>query len=347
MDFYKVGHKDIMKKKLLAIATSWLGIGGLFIRLRRLFKKEVIILAYHRILDTHDDESYLFDEELISANSDAFLWQINFLKKHYDVISFAELSQRLASNKPLTGRELIITFDDGFSDNYSNAYRLLDSVDIPAVFYISTGYIGADKTFWFNEVVHAIKVAKKLSFSIADTTYDFESSKKNKEKAIQLVLNQLKEIPNSERLNAIESLYRELDFRAYAIPASELPMTWENINEMASNNMEIGSHAVSHPILSRLTDEEMQQEIIDSKNTIETMTKKVCRTIAYPVGGRNAFTEKVQKISETAGYEYGLSYISGNNKANALNKYSLARLHVERYTSNEEFKLMLYLPEIF
>ena len=336
-----------MKKRLLAIAASWLGIAGLLIRLRRLFKKEVIILAYHRILDTHDNEIYLFDEELISANSETFLWQINFLKKHYDVISFAELSQRQASNKPLTGRELIITFDDGFSDNYSNAYRLLDSIDIPAVFYISTGYIGAYKTFWFNEVVHAIKVAEKLAFSIADTTYDFEPSKENKGKAIQLVLNKLKEIPNAERLNAIESLYRDLDFQADTIPASELPMTWENINEMASNNMEIGSHAISHPILSRLTDKEMQQEITDSKKTIEAMTKKVCRTIAYPVGGRNAFTEKVQEISEAAGYEYGLSYISGNNKADALNKYSLARLHVERYTSNEEFKLMLYLPEIF
>ena len=336
-----------MKKRLLAIVTSWLGIAGLLIRLRRLFKKEVIILAYHRILDTHDNENYLFDEELISANSDAFLWQINFLKKHYDVISFAELSQRIAGKKPLTGRELIITFDDGFSDNYSNAYRLLDSVDIPAVFYISTGYIGAAKTFWFNEVVHAIKVATKLSFSIADATYDFDPSKENKEKAIQLVLNKLKEIPNSERLNAIESLYRDLDFKADAIPASELPMTWENINEMALNNMEIGSHAVSHPILSRLTDEEMQQEIIDSKQTIETMTKKACRTIAYPVGGRNEFTEKVQEASEEAGYEFGLSYISGNNTSKNLKKYSLARLHVERFYNHKEFKLMLYFPEIF
>jgi peptidoglycan/xylan/chitin deacetylase (PgdA/CDA1 family) len=336
-----------MKKKLLAIITSWLGVAGLFIWLRRLFKKEVIILAYHRILDTHDNSSYLFDEELISANSETFLWQINFLKKHYDVISFSELSERLAGNKKLTGRELIITFDDGFSDNYSNAYRLLDSVNIPAVFYISTAYIGTDKTFWFNEVVHAIKVAKRLSFSIADEAYDFEPTNENKEKAIQLVLNKLKEIPNSERLNAIESLYRDLDFHADNIPASELPMTWENINEMASNNMEIGSHAASHPILSRLTDKEMKQEIIDSKQTIESITKKECRTIAYPVGERNAFTEKVQEVSEAAGYEYGLSYISGNNKSKDLKKYSLARLHVERYTNHEEFKLMLYFPEIY
>lgn len=322
-------------------------MAGLFIWLRRLFKKEVIILAYHRILDTHDNSIYLFDEELISANSETFLWQIKFLKKHYDVISFSELSERLAGNKTLTGRELIITFDDGFSDNYSNAYRLLNSVDIPAAFYISTGYIGGDKTFWFNEVVHAIKVAKKLSFNMTDETYNFEATKENKQKAIKLVLNKLKEIPNSERLNAIESLYRDLNFKADNIPASELPMTWENINEMASNNMEIGSHAISHPILSRLTDEEMQQEIIDSKKTIESMTKKSCRTIAYPVGERNAFTEKVQEVSEAAGYEYGLSYISGNNKSKNLKKYSLARLHVERFYSHEEFKLMMYFPEIF
>ena len=336
-----------MKKKYLAIATSWLGIAGLFIRFRRLFKKEVIILAYHRVLDRDDNDSYLFDEELISADSKTFLWQINFLKKHYDIVSFAELSDRLDGNKSLTGRELIITFDDGFSDNYSNAYKLLDSVDIPAVFYISTGYMGADKTFWFNEVVHAIKVAKKLSFSIANKKYNFDCSKENRKKAIQIVLDQLKEIPNEERLKTIESLYRDLDFSTKTIPASELPMTWENINEMASNNMEIGSHAVSHPILSRMTDAEMQEEIVASKKSIETLTDKACLSIAYPVGGKNEFTEKVKEAAEAAGYEYGLSYISGINKAKSLKRYSLSRLHIERFYSHEEFKLMLYFPEIY
>lgn len=336
-----------MKKKFLAVAISWLGIVGFFIWFRRQFKKEVIILAYHRVLDRSDNDSYLFDEDLISANSKTFLWQINFLKKHYDIISFAELSDRLAGNIAITGRELIITFDDGFSDNYSNAYKLLDSADIPAVFYISTGYMGADKTFWFNEVVHAIKVAKKLSFSIANKTYSFERSKENKKKAIQIVLSQLKKIPNEERLRTIESLYRDLDFCTKTMPASELPMTWENINEMASNNMEIGSHAVSHPVLSRMTDAEMQKELKVSKQSIETMTGKACLSIAYPVGGHNEFTQKVQNAAETAGYEYGLSYISGINKAKALKQFSLSRLHIERYTSNEEFKLMLYLPEIY
>ena len=336
-----------MKKKLLAKLSNLFGIAGILIWLRRLFKKEIVILAYHRILDTDKEIEYLFDENLISADSDTFQWQVEFLKKHYDVISFEELSERLSGRKKITGKELLITFDDGFSDNYSNAFRILNSVDIPATFYISTSYMNSKKTFWFNEVVHSIKTAENLSFTLNGDRYNFHLTQENRKKSIDIVLNQLKKISNAERIEAIESLYRDLEFNADNIPASERPMTWKNISEMASNNMEIGSHSMSHPILSKLTDTEMEYEIVNSKQTIESVTGKKCRSIAYPVGGHDTFTDKVQQASKLAGYEFGLSYISGNNQVEKLNTYSLNRLHIERYTNHEEFKLMLYLPEIY
>ena len=127
-----------MKKRLLASVLNLLGLVGLFIWFRRLFKNEILVLAYHRILSTDENSPYQYDEELISTDSEGFKWQINFLKKHYDVINFAELSKRLADRKTFTGRELLITFYDGFSDNYSNVFPILKSDNVPSTFYIST-----------------------------------------------------------------------------------------------------------------------------------------------------------------------------------------------------------------
>lgn len=336
-----------MKKRLLASLLNLLGVVGLFIWFRRLFKKEIMVLAYHRILSTDENSPYQYDEELISADSKEFKWQINFLKKHFDVINFAELSKRLADHKKLTGRELLITFDDGFSDNYSNAFPILKAENVPATFYISTDYIGVTQTFWFNEIVHSIKTAEQLSFTLGDEQYDFEPTASNREKVIQLVLDKLKQVSNQKRLSTIESLYKDLNFNTDNTPASELPMTWDNVVEMSGNNMEIGSHSVSHPILSKLDASELEHEIKHSKQHIESMTNKPCLSIAYPVGGEDAFTDNVESQSKIAGYEFGLSYISGINDVEALDMHSLKRMHVERYIDKEEFKMMLYFPELY
>ena len=63
-----------MKKRLLASLLNLLGVVGLFIWFRRLFKKEIIVLAYHRILSTDENSPYQYDEELISADSKEFKW---------------------------------------------------------------------------------------------------------------------------------------------------------------------------------------------------------------------------------------------------------------------------------
>lgn len=336
-----------MKKRLLASLLNLLGIVGLFIWFRRLFKKEILVLAYHRILSTDENSPYQYDEELISTDSEGFKWQINFLKKRFDIINFAELSERLAGRKKLTGRELLITFDDGFSDNYSNAFPILKSENVPATFYISTDYIGAKKTFWFNEIVHSIKTAEQLSFTLGDEQYNFEPTDTNREKVIQLVLDKLKQVSNQKRLSTIESLYEDLNFNADKTPASELPMTWDNVVEMSENNMEFGSHSVSHPILSRLDASELEHEIAHSKQHIESMINKPCISIAYPVGGEDAFTDNVESQSKSAGYDFGLSYISGTNHVEALDMHSLKRMHVERYINKEEFKMMLYFPRLY
>src|SRR3990170_4366644 len=73
--------------------------------------RRLLVLAYHRVLDI-DPEKYPFDEEVVSASCDAFDQQMAFVKKSFDVITFADLKKCLEGGISVPKRPLIITFDD-------------------------------------------------------------------------------------------------------------------------------------------------------------------------------------------------------------------------------------------
>ena len=100
-------------------------------------KNTVSIIAYHRVKD-YDENSYAFDKNLINASCEEFEWQIRYIKKYFTPITFSELKDIVESKSDLPKRSIIITFDDGFDDNYNNAFRILNKYSVPATFFIST-----------------------------------------------------------------------------------------------------------------------------------------------------------------------------------------------------------------
>jgi len=332
-----------MNKKLaLAKIISKL---KLEIPLRNVFNvsgDKINILAYHRILD--DSHGFSGDKELISATKNDFEWQVKYIKKHYNAITFSELFACIEGQKSLPKNPVIITFDDGFIDNFTNAYQILLENSIPATFFISTDYIGKKGTFWFDFVAIAIKNLPDGNYKNSKHNIQFEINDidDSKTKVIYILLSKMKLIKNSERLELIhwlEEIYNPTSI------SNEI-MTWDNVREMASNGMEIGSHSVSHPILSQLSASELKKEIIESKLEIQEQLHIDCNVIAYPVGGKNAFNKDVEKLVEE-NYNFGCSYISGVNTKKNIDYYSLKRLHIERDTSKAMFKLLLACPSIF
>lgn len=302
---------------------------------------KINILAYHRILD--DSHGFSGDKELISATKNDFEWQVKYIKQHYNAITFSELFACIEGKKSLPKNPVIITFDDGFIDNFTNAYQILRENSIPGTFFVSTDYIGKEGTFWFDFVAIAINNLPAGDYENAKHDIKFTiGNLDNNKQIIRTLLSKMKRIKNNERLELIHWL-KEIYNPANI--SNEI-MTWENVREMANNGMEIGSHSVSHPILSQLSASDLNKEIIESKLEIQEQLHIDCNVIAYPVGGKNAFNKDVEKLVEE-NYNFGCSYISGVNTKNNMDYYSLKRLHIERDTSKAMFKLLLACPSIF
>ena len=88
---------------------------------------EVAILMYHRINDG------LPEGELV-VSSEKFRQQIEYLKDHGQVISLADVVNIISNGPGGTHLKLpvAITIDDGYRDNYLNAFPILQQFDLPA-----------------------------------------------------------------------------------------------------------------------------------------------------------------------------------------------------------------------
>lgn len=340
----------IDKKALLARCLVSGGVLAPLARIRSTYRSDVPILAYHRVWDIHREDAFPFDVELVSAGVAEFRWQMEYVRENFDPITFGTLFDILDGTTPAPPRPIIITFDDGFEDNYENAFPILNALDIPATIFLSTGYIATQQTFWYDRLAHLLLAAPERDLTVHGLaeTVQLGADVKSRRRALRKALAELKLMPNHLRLKVLADLEFELGELADGHQLLESrPLDWDQVREMSNAGIEFGSHTVTHPILANLTDDELQFELLESRRAIELQTGKPVSTISYPVGGRNAFNDRVRQAIRRAGYRLAASYLPGTNPLSALDYYGLRRQHVERYTERSYFAAMLSLPEVF
>ena len=114
-------------------------------RLRDRFAPEGLILLYHRVADAGSDPWSL------CVTPRHFAEHLEVLRKYSDPMRLQHLAQGLY-RRQRAGRPVAITFDDGYADNLQNAKPLLERYDIPATVFVTTGYIGSEREFWWDEL---------------------------------------------------------------------------------------------------------------------------------------------------------------------------------------------------
>ena len=337
------------KRGVVATLLGNVGITAALSALRLTFSGEVTILAYHRVVDVPNECEFPFDIELVSASVSQFTHQMEHIKAHYQPITFATLLAHLDRGERPPRRAAIVTFDDGFADNYHNAFPVLKKLDMPATIFLSTGNIDSQETFWYEKLSYAVMTTRVKTVETSSLgTFIVDENPASRRTLIMDVITKLKLVPDEVRLASLDELYaRLLDNHEWPEDARSGPMTWAQIREMSASNIEFGSHSVSHPILSRLPAAKLAFEVEHSKHRIESELQKQVQVLAYPVGGAEAFDEHVRAAVKKAGYKLGVSYIPGIERPDQWDNYALKRVHIERYVNAHFFKAMLAAPEIF
>lgn len=333
-----------MRKRDLAarILNSW--ILRPFSRIR---PGELRILAYHSICDT-DPAEYKFDDGAVSATTDSFREQMKFVSRHFQVLSFQQLFEFERAYGTWPDRALIITFDDGYKDNFTIAWPILKELGLTATFFLATGHIGQAELFWWDEIAYLLKHTHKQSFSLTDMQPSFPlNNLVSRQEAIEKVLAYVKRIPDEERRKFIVSLRNELETEVPSEIAAGMHMNWDEVRELADGGMEIGSHTITHPILSRVSPDRLKAEIADSRLKIEKETGKEVISFAYPAGQKGMFNQAAYDVVVQSGYQYAAAFDEGIPCQAMSDPFALPRIHVERDDPVSYFCARLNFPGLF
>jgi peptidoglycan/xylan/chitin deacetylase (PgdA/CDA1 family) len=293
--------------------------------LRSRSKNKPIVLAYHRINDI--PEGFQFDKSLISATPRQFEDQILWLKKHRKIISLKELIDAIADGRDPEEDSIAITFDDGYLDNYTNAFPILKRHSIPATIFLSTGFIGTARMFWWDTLAFHINNIDKPEISTSLGSF----SLKDKDAAIVKLNEMLKTSSQEIREEVIAGLAK---MHRRAVPKKPMMLNWKQVEEMSKHGITFGSHTHEHSILSHIPLKKVEAELGESKRALIDHLGSAA-FFSYPNGFREDYCQKSKDAVKRYGFRSALTYIPGYA---GKDLYELNRVFVRRDEDMIDFK---------
>ena len=337
------------RRPRLARFCARAGLLPLIARVRTALRHDIRILAYHRVLDTAEPAGFLFDPELISASSDAFRQQLAIVKRRFVPMRFDELIDCVDRGRPVPRRAVLITFDDGYDDNYRHAWPILRDAGLSAMFFVSTGHIDSGRPYAYDWLVHMLCTTRAESLQAPELGIEWalpDDLGARRDLAARL-LDCIKALDAYAQQALIDRLQREWSLPSDGGHPDCRPMTWAQLREMHAGGMEVGSHGVDHRMLAKMPRAAMREEVAASKRTIERELGSEARVISYPVGGADAYNDEVVAAVRDAGYRVACSYLAGPEALLPDARYAMRRIPVERHMDADWFEGMLALPEVF
>lgn len=302
-----------------SISSLFVAIGG-YHAVKRFVQPAITIVMYHRIIA----DDYNGIRPYISVTESNLRRQILFYKKEYLLLSLDEAIEQL-QNRSIKRNSIVITFDDGYEDNYSLGMKVFQEEGVRPAVFITTGCVDRQISLWpdrlrsliYNSI---IKAPVKLETSVITVQAHMAS----RIHAVKAIISHVKKLDLEQR----ESFLNDLENRMG--PPATLPslmLDWDQVGILASQGVTIGSHTVSHPILSQVPDEVAGFEIEESKRILEEKTGRKISMFAYPNGTLRDFTPGTIDLLRRSGYAAAVTTMRGVNRA-GCDLYSLRRTGV-------------------
>jgi peptidoglycan/xylan/chitin deacetylase (PgdA/CDA1 family) len=290
-------------------------------------KDSLLVLTYHRV---GDDESDPWDPAVFSATADEFEAQVSYVKRKHALVTLEEaLAFVDGTDKGQSSRcRVLFTFDDGYLDNYQIAFPILKSHGAQGVFFLCSDIVGSGHVPWWDHIAYLVKSGTNKKFSLKfPRALDIDIEKNGLTESLRSILNLYKTPENLD-------LDRFIDELKIAVNGRDLPentrrfLTWDEAREMHAGGMAIGAHTHTHPVLSKLSEDEQRRELAQSHAIISEKLGIKVDAFAYPFGIPTAFTKKTEKIAEEVGFRGAFSYYG--NKANQ--RPNIERFNLKRVT---------------
>jgi peptidoglycan/xylan/chitin deacetylase (PgdA/CDA1 family) len=311
-------------------------------------------LLYHRVADL------ALDPQLLCVSQRNFAEHLQVIREHGRAIQIKALGQAL--QRVNRGQcTVVLSFDDGYADNLYNAKPLLEQYDVPATVFVTTGYLGSRREFWYDDLERILlnnrPLPDMLRLKVREHWHEWQLSlftdgSQNTDsiyngwniswpddptpwhRLYRSLFHMLHPLPDEERQNVLEHLASWAGIDTSQRPTHRT-LSAEELMRLADGGLvEIGAHSVSHPVLSSLPVSAQLREILKSKARLEELLGYRIASFAYPFGGHRHYTEQTVTVVREAGFDWACSNFEGIVRS-GTDPWQLPRFIVRDWNGDE------------
>lgn len=288
----------------------------------RLHRNGLTILMYHGVV-----REQLPVGDWCFLDCSLFRRQIEYLRRHFSIVSLSSaigLLKQGAVDKPTA----VLTFDDGYQNNFDVAFPVLQQHGVPATIFLTTGFVDSSAAIWFCHIIRALSSTRKQSMRWEAADLDLSQPRGRAVASARLQASLKKRSPEEIR-SLVQRIYEELDVDPLSSFEPESPfriLSAGSIRTMLQSGLvEFGAHTETHAILSLLSPEAQSREISGSVDAVERLTGQPCRFFAYPNGRAQDYDSKTVELLRNRGILAAVTTTPGANDA------STPLLELQRY----------------
>lgn len=263
-----------------------------------------IVLCYHRVGAPADDPLEL------SVEPDRLGAQLGWLGKRVEIVPLSEVLN--GSRHPRAA----ITFDDGYADNVGFGLDILEDAKVPATVFVVAGYVGTDRRFWWDRLVSLLLQQDLPPFLQLEIIgrhlwLDVRSSSARR-RSFWALHQRMLWSPRAD----IESMFALLEAQVRnVLTESEMDgrvVTLSELRRMANHPYcTVGSHTLTHPLLSTLDPSAQLEELSSARHCLEELIERPVTQFAYPFGGVGAFNGRTVAAVKRSGHELACATTAG------------------------------------
>jgi peptidoglycan/xylan/chitin deacetylase (PgdA/CDA1 family) len=276
---------------------------GAFAPFRFANRGKALIVMYHR---------FSREEGTPMVSARAFAEQLDYLSSHYQIVPLSYVAERLASRRRLPPRIAVLTIDDAYSDVYEIAFPILRERGVPATVFVVTDFAEQRTWLWTDKLRY---LTARVEGEQLEVTLNGRALKckingpASRLEAAAMINARLKTLEDRAKEEMIFGIADSLSLPLPAAPPPEFAsITWDEAREMDSNGVEIGSHSVTHPVLTNIPLRRLRRELNESRERLESELARKVDLFCYPNGN---FNGDVRREVERAGYSCAVTSIYG------------------------------------
>jgi peptidoglycan/xylan/chitin deacetylase (PgdA/CDA1 family) len=295
------------------------------------------VVTYHGVVPPgYEVEDADQDGALVSIEQ--FRLQLRLLKSRYHVVSPAEVLAWVEEGRELPRRSVLLTCDDGLLNTLTEMAPVLRDEKLSCLFFVlSASAEPGSRRLWYDELYFLLLAAPNGVFSFEMLGMTIELKERRQRRRVWGDL--------SKKLSAFDPLERA-QFAAVARAQFGLASGWDTgfgsgeaqrrrfsllglneLRQLVDQGMCVGSHTISHPVLSQQSPELAWKEISESKRILENALGTRVWALAYPYGDPTSATSREWDMAKQAGYVCAFMNVGGGFGA-ALPRFALPRVHV-------------------